>query len=176
MCIHINDTHEIIICVVSKQITHVWWWRWVLLLSITALTFVLVDEEESMFACVVDIICDKLKQKPWIVAVYWSLQRKIYAKYVNNQQCEGTAVNDKINKIAVVKFSINCTYLCFIWWRRRNVRQNCWKICDKIKQQTWIVAVYWSLVQQMYCKYLNNRQREVPAVRCRLMKIISYML
>ena len=40
------------------------------------------------------------------------LQHKMYEKYVNNQQHEGMTVNDKINKIAVVKFSMNCTHLC----------------------------------------------------------------
>ena len=62
----------------------------------------LIDDKEATFACIFDIIWDKLKQKPWIVAVYRSLERKIYAKYVNNQQREGPAVNDEINKIAVV--------------------------------------------------------------------------
>ena len=62
----------------------------------------LVDDEEAMFACIIDRICDKLKQKPWIVAVYQSLERKMYAKYVNNQQREVPAVNGAINKIAVV--------------------------------------------------------------------------
>ena len=33
--------------------------------------------------------------------------------------------------------------------------------------QPCIVAVYRSLEQQMYCKYLNNIQCEGPAVRCR---------
>ena len=49
-------------------------------------------------------------------------------------------------------------------------------ICDKIKQQSVIVAVYRSLERQMYCKYLNNRQLEGPAVRCSIIKIIAYML
>ena len=129
-----------------------------------------------MFACIVDIISDKLKQKPWIVAVYWSLQRKMYAKYVNNQQREGPAVNNNINKIEVVKFPMNRTYLLVSWWRGRNVRRIVGKICDKIKQQLWMVAVYWSLERQMYCKYLNNGQRGGPAVHCRLIKIIAYML
>ena len=56
----------------------------------------LVDEEEAIFSCIVDRICDKLKQKPLIVAVYRSLQRKMYARTVNNQQREGQAVNDNI--------------------------------------------------------------------------------
>ena len=37
-------------------------------------------------------------------------------------------------------------------------------IGDKIIQQPWIVVVYRSLERQMYCKYANNRQREVTAV------------
>ena len=44
--------------------------------------------------------------------VYWSLQHKIYAKYVNNQQREGPAEDDKIDKIAVVKISMNWNYVC----------------------------------------------------------------
>ena len=62
----------------------------------------LVDDEEATFAYIVDRICDKLKQKPWKVAVYWSLERKMHEKYVNNQHCEGPAVNDAIKKIEVV--------------------------------------------------------------------------
>ena len=95
----------------------------------------LVDDEDAMFARIVGKICDKIKRQTLIVAVYrslerqkyckylnniqcegpvvqcrlQSLQRKMYAKYVNNQQHEGPAVNDKINKIAVVKSSMNCT-------------------------------------------------------------------
>ena len=55
-----------------------------------------------MFACIVDILCDKIKQQPWIAAVYWSLQRQMYEKYDNNQQREGPEVHEAINKIAVV--------------------------------------------------------------------------
>ena len=44
----------------------------------------------------------------------------MYAKYVNNQQRELQAINDDIKKIAVVKYSMNCTYLCVSWSRRRN--------------------------------------------------------
>ena len=39
-----------------------------------------------------------------------AIARKIYAKYVNNQQRKGLDVYDAINKITVVKYSINCTY------------------------------------------------------------------
>ena len=56
--------------VVYKQLTHMWRWQLVVWLSITALTFVWVDGEEEMFSCIVDRICDKLKQNPGIVAVY----------------------------------------------------------------------------------------------------------
>ena len=93
------------------------------------LPFVLVDDKDATFAHNDGKICDKGKQQPWIVAVYfslewqmyckyfnnihfegpavryrlWSLQRKMYAKYVNNQKREVPKVNDKIDKIAVVK-------------------------------------------------------------------------
>ena len=50
------------------------------------------------------------------------------------------------------------------------------KIRDKRKQQPCIVAVYRSLERQVYCKYLNNIQCDGPAVRCRLIKIIAYIL
>ena len=92
----------------------------------------------------------------------------MYAKYVNNQQHEERAVKNGINKIALVKSSMNCTYLCVSWSLRRNVCPYCWKICDKIKRQPLIVVVYRLLKRQMYCKYLNNIQYEGPAVRCRL--------
>ena len=117
-----------------------------------AITFVLVDDEYETCARIVENICDKIKRQVWIAAVYlplerqmywkylnniqcegpsvrcrlWSLQQKHYVKYVNNQQREVLAVNYKINKIAVVKFSMNCTYLCVSWWRRRNVCPYCW--------------------------------------------------
>ena len=81
--------------------------------------------------------------------------------------CEGPAVNNKINKIAVVESSMNRTYLCVGWWKRRNICPNCWKICDKREWQPWIVAVYRLLKRKMYCKYLNNIQCEGPAVQCR---------
>ena len=42
------------------------------------------------------------------------------------------------------------------------------RICDKRKGQPQIVAVYWLLERQIYCKYLNNIQCEGPAVRCSL--------
>ena len=62
----------------------------------------LVDDEDATFARIVGKICDEIKQQPWIVVVYWSLERQIYCKYVNHQQREGPAVHDVINKIAVV--------------------------------------------------------------------------
>ena len=45
------------------------------------------------------------------------------------------------------------------------------RICDEIKQQPWIVVVCWLLEKQMYCKYVNNQQREVPAVHDAINKI-----
>ena len=148
----------------------------------------------AMVARIVWNICNKRKQQPWIVAVYrslerqmycnfwkhiqcecpavrcrfWSFQHKIYAKYVNNKQREGMAVYNTINKIAVVKSSMNRTYLCVGWSRICNVFPYCCKICDNIKQQPCIVAVYRSLEQQVNCKYLNNIQCGGPAVICRL--------
>ena len=68
----------------------------------------LVDDEEATFACIVDIICDKIKQQTWIVVVYRSLERQMYEKCVNNQQCEGPEVHEAINKISVLLLSMNC--------------------------------------------------------------------
>ena len=62
----------------------------------------LFDDEEAKFACIVDRICDEIKQKLWIVAVHRSLECKMYAKYVNGQQREGPAVHDAVKKIALV--------------------------------------------------------------------------
>ena len=154
----------------------------------------LVDHEDASVARIVWKICNKRKQQPWIVPVYrsserqmycnywkhiqcegtavrcrfWSLQQKMYAKYVKNKLHECLAVYGVINKIAVVKSSMNCTYLCVGWSQRCNVCPYCWKICDNIKQQPCIVAVYRSLEQQVHCKYLNNIQCDGPAVICRL--------
>ena len=44
--------------------------------------------------------------------MFWSFQYKMYEKYVNNKQRELRAINDYINKIAVLKYSMNRTYLC----------------------------------------------------------------
>ena len=41
------------------------------------------------------------------------------------------------------------------------------EVCDVINEQPRIVAVYWSLERQMYCKYGKNRQREGSVVQCR---------
>ena len=62
----------------------------------------LVDDKDAMFARIVGVICDVIKQQLWIVVVYWSLERQMYCKYVNNRQSERTAVYDAINKIEVV--------------------------------------------------------------------------
>ena len=67
-----------------------------------ALTYVLVDDKDATFARIVGRICDEIKQQPWIVVVYWLLERQIYCKYVNNQQLESPAVHDAINKIAAL--------------------------------------------------------------------------
>ena len=101
----------------------------------------LVDDEDSTFARIVWKICHKRKRQPWIVAVYrslerqiyfncwkeiqcedqavqcrfWSLQRKIYAKIRKNQQREVPAVLGAINKIAVVKSSMEC-HLPLCWF------------------------------------------------------------
>ena len=56
----------------------------------------LVDDEDSTFARNVGRIGDKIKQQPWIVVVYWSLERQMYCKYENNRQCEGTTVLEAI--------------------------------------------------------------------------------
>ena len=69
----------------------------------------------------------------------------MYAKYVNNQQREGLDVYDAINKIAVVKSSMNSNYLCVGLSLICNVCPYCWKICDNIKPKPCIVAVYRSL-------------------------------
>ena len=62
----------------------------------------LVDDEDTTFACIIGGVCDVIKQQPWIVVDYRFVERHMYWKYVNNQQCEGPAVHDAINKISVV--------------------------------------------------------------------------
>ena len=69
----------------------------------------------------------------------------MYAKDVKNQQREVPAVLNAISKIVVVKSSMNCTHLCVGLSQRCNVFPYYCKICDNIKQQPCIVAVYWSL-------------------------------
>ena len=135
-----------------------------------------MDDEDATFACIVGKICDAIKQQPWIVVVYLSLERKMYCEYVNNMQCEGTAVLDAINKISVLLLSMNCTKLCVCRSLKRNVCPYYWRSmrCNQIK--TWTVVVYLSLERKMYCEYLNNRQHEGPEVRCRPIKIIAIML
>ena len=61
----------------------------------------LVDDEDATFTRIVGRICEKIKQQPLIVVVYWSLERQMYCKYVNNQQLDGPAVHNAIGKIAV---------------------------------------------------------------------------
>ena len=62
----------------------------------------LVDDEDSTFSRIVGRICDEIKQKPLIVVVYWSLERQMYCKYVNNRQREGPSVHDAMIKKKVV--------------------------------------------------------------------------
>ena len=131
----------------------------------------MVDDEEATFTCIVDIICDKIKQKPWIVAVCWSLERKMYAKYVNKQQREGPGVNDAINKIALVKLSIQWTYLCVGRWQRRKVCLYCWKNMWWNNTTTLNICGLLVIRTKIYCKYVNNRQREGPAVFDAIKKI-----
>ena len=49
-------------------------------------------------------------------------------------------------------------------------------VWDVTKEQPWIVAAYWSLEWQMSSGYVNSRQREGPAVRCMIIKIMEIML
>ena len=49
-------------------------------------------------------------------------------------------------------------------------------VCYIIKRQPWIVAVVPVLRTTNVLQITNNRQREGPAVKCRLMKIIVYLL
>ena len=57
----------------------------------------------------------------------------MYCKYVNNRQRKGTAVQNAINKIAVVSLSMNCTYLFVGKLRRRSIRRIVAGLCDVIK-------------------------------------------
>ena len=41
-------------------------------------------------------ICDNIKQQPCKVAVYWSLERQVYCKYLNNIQCDGPVVRCRL--------------------------------------------------------------------------------
>ena len=43
---------------------------------------------------------------------FWLFQRQIYAKYAKNQQCDGRSIDDDINKIVLVKYSMHLTYRC----------------------------------------------------------------
>ena len=58
----------------------------------------LVDDEDATFARIVGRICDEIKQQPWIVVVYQTLERQIYCKYLNNQQREGPEIHRVIKK------------------------------------------------------------------------------
>ena len=61
-----------------------------------------VDDEDATFARIVGGVFYVIKQQPLIVVVYRLLERQMYCKYVNNQQPEGPAVLDTINKITLV--------------------------------------------------------------------------
>ena len=136
----------------------------------------LVDDEEAPFACIIDIICDKIKQQPLIFMVYRLLEWKMYYKYVNNIQREGPSVLDAINKISVLLLSMHCTHLFFGRRQRRNVCPYFWRSMQ-YNQITTVNSRGLSVVRmKMHCKYVNNIQLEGPAVQCRLIKIIAYML
>ena len=49
-------------------------------------------------------------------------------------------------------------------------------VCDIIKQKPLIVAVLPVLRTTNVLRITNNKQREGPAVRCSMIKIIAYML
>ena len=67
---------------------------------------------------------------------FWSLQRKMYAKDVKNQQREVLAVIDPINKIAVVKTSMEC-HLPFLSVDHEyaTFALIVFRVCDKRKRQ-----------------------------------------
>ena len=96
--------------------------------------------------------------------VYQLLERQMYCKYVNNQQREGPALLNAINKIAVVQLSMNCTYHCVGRGRRRNVCPYCWQSmwCNKIIT---VNSRGLSVVRTTHVlNYVNNQQREGPPV------------
>ena len=59
----------------------------------------LVDHEDAIFARIVGKICDKIKQQPCKVSVYWSLEQQVYYKYLNNIKCDGPEVRCRRIKI-----------------------------------------------------------------------------
>ena len=71
---------------------------------------------------------------------------------------------------------MNFTYLCVCISQRRNVRPYCWRNMQ-YNQMTSVNSCGLSVVRtKNVLKISNNRQQEGPAVRCRLIKIIAYML
>ena len=58
---------------------------------------------------------------------------KMYAKYVNNQQCETPAVNDKINKIGVVNYQLIAPTFVLVDDEDTTFARIVGKICDKRK-------------------------------------------
>ena len=73
----------------------------------------LVNNEDATFARIFGRICDEIKQQPWIVVVYHSLEWKFYCKYVNSRQHEGTALLDPImNSSSII---INALHFSLCW-------------------------------------------------------------
>ena len=59
----------------------------------------------------------------------------MYAKYVNNQQREGRAINVDINRIGVVKYSMNRNYHVLVDYEDAIGARIVWKICNRRKRQ-----------------------------------------
>ena len=50
-----------------------------------------VDHEDAMFAHIVGLVCDIIKQQPWIVAVSLVLQTINVLRITTNRQREGSS-------------------------------------------------------------------------------------
>ena len=59
---------------------------------------------------------------------------------------------------------MNCTHLVSVEDEDATFTHIVGGVCDVIKQQPWIVMGYCLLERQIYCKYVNNKQREGTAV------------